>query len=116
MQLLVIFLADYSHLEDIMKKFRDLKISGVTVLDSSGLGQVELHSEYSTVSAYKLLHKIWDSDKEPSKTLLTVVENEDVAKKAMKVLEEIVGDLTKSTTAVAFTIPIFNVTGLKTIE
>ena len=114
MRLLVIFLAEYKYLEKILEKFKELKISGVTILDSSGVGRTSLHRQW--IPAVASLHKLWEREGDPSKTLFAVTDSEETALKAIDALKEIFGDLNKAETALAFMIPIENVTGLITIE
>jgi len=114
MQLLVIFLAQVDFLSCILKKFKELKISGITVLDSGGVGKETLHFKYTPMIAS--LHKLWEADCEPSKTLFIVTESEEIALKAIEALKGCVGDINKPETALAFTIPVNNVTGLKSIN
>jgi len=114
MHLIVIFLAEFIHLEKILKKFRELKISGVTILDSTGVGETSLYHQWRPMIA--CLHKLWECEGEPSKTLLSVVESEEVAIKLLDALKEIIGNLDEKETALAFSIPISNVTGLNKIK
>ena len=62
------------------------------------------------------LHKLWEGDCEPSKTLLSVVESEGLAMKAIEAVKDIMGNIDKPETALAFTIPINNVNGLSSIK
>ena len=114
MYLVVIFLARVIHLTNILTKFKELKISGVTILDSGGVGKDSLHHQYTPMIA--CLHKLWEGDCEPSKTLLSVVESEEKAIKAIEAVKKIIGDINKPETVLAFTIPIKNVNGLSSIK
>jgi len=107
--LLVIFLADSEILGEVFVEFESIGIGRATLVDSIGMGKIVEEKIPMVASFHHLLRR----DEHPNVTLFIVVESEEKAKAAIRMLDQVVGGLDRPNSGLAFTIPIFNVTGLK---
>lgn len=106
MELLFIVLNKKDLLMDILDGFVDKGINGATVVDSSGM--CHLMSDHIPFFAH--FAEI-EGDKNHSKTIFTVVQNESQRNKAVAIVEDILGDLSKPNTAFVFSVPVSFIKG-----
>ncbi len=110
MKLLIYVLSHVEKLPTLLKQFNEEGIAGATILDSSGMGR-EL-TERDEFSIFGSMRALIDQNNRTTKTLFLVVEDEDV-KKIEKVIEKVIGDLSKPDQGILFTIPLDYVKGYK---
>jgi len=98
-------------LDTLLKRFADAKISGATILNSTGMLQ-ELSKNAEDLPIFGALHFYFNPERTESKTIfLALKENEIECAKA--IVREVVGDISKPDTAVMFTLPILTVEGVE---
>lgn len=102
MKLLVFILNNEDLLEEILEAYVEVGISGATLIDSEGMGRF-LTYEVPLFSAFKDFMK---GNKPYNKTILSVVQNEDLIKKLVPLVDKIVGGFDNSGTGIMFTIPV----------
>ncbi len=110
MKLLIYVLSHVEKLQSILKQFNDQGLSGATIIDSSGMGR-EL-TERDEFSIFGSMRALIDQNNRTTKTLFLVVEDDEV-KKVEKVIEKVIGDLSKPDQGILFTIPLDYVKGFK---
>lgn len=110
MKLLIYVLSHVEKLPTLLKQFNEEGIAGATILDSSGMGR-EL-TERDEFSIFGSMRALIDQNNRTTKTLFLVVEDEEV-KKIEKVIEKVIGDLSKPDQGILFTIPLDYVKGYK---
>jgi nitrogen regulatory protein PII len=93
-----------------LNQFNDAGIAGATILDSTGMGR-EL-TERDEFSIFGSMRALIDQNNRTTKTLFLVVEDDEV-KKVEKVIEKVIGDLSKPDQGILFTIPLDYVKGFK---
>ena len=108
MKLLVLILNKVEKLEEVLEGFIELGITGATVIESVGMGQI-ISEE---VPIFAGLRFMFTGAKPHNKTILSVI-REDKEESVINVLQKILGDLNKSGTGIVFTIPLDSVKGLK---
>lgn len=108
MQLLVVVIDQEEKLDDVFEAFKEIGIQGVTVFDSMGSG----HLNTEDLTIFGRLAHLTGGNKKQNKTIMSVVENPDILEKAVRVVQEIVGDYNQPHTAFLFTIPLGTVKGL----
>ncbi len=106
MELLFIVLNKKEFLLDILDEFVEQGINGATVVDSSGMchlvsDHIPLFSHFAEI----------EGDKNHSKTIFTVVNEESQRNQAVNIVEKIVGNLSKPNTAFIFSVPVSFVKG-----
>ena len=111
MKLLIFILNNTDKLEELMVELSEAGIHGATVIESSGMAQVLTHSkEDDPLIGY--LRSIVDTSKETNKTIVFVAEDEDIIT-IRKVINDVVGDLSKPQTGIIFTVPVDFTDGIK---
>ncbi|MCK4720037.1 hypothetical protein KAU08_05240 [bacterium] len=115
MHLLVIILDKTGDLENLVHKFRDIGITGLTIFDSIGIGKTSLYG--GGVPIIASLSRIFDSDtKTYNHTVFSVIRKEETLKQAIQVVEEVCGDFMKPDVGILFTIKLDSVIGFGTLE
>jgi len=110
MKLLIYVLSHVEKLPTLLKHFNEEGISGATILDSSGMGR-EL-TERDEFSIFGSMRALIDQNNRTTKTLFFVIEDDQV-KKIEKVIEKVIGDLSKPDQGILFTLPLDYVKGFK---
>jgi nitrogen regulatory protein P-II 1 len=110
MKLLIYVLSHVEKLQTLLNQFNEQGIAGATILDSSGMGR-EL-SERDEFSIFGSMRALIDQNNRTTKTLFLVVEDDQV-KKIEKVIESVIGDLSKPDQGILFTVPLDYVSGYK---
>ncbi|MFV0255453.1 MAG: hypothetical protein ACK5G7_04935 [Erysipelotrichaceae bacterium] len=107
MELLFFVLNKLDCLDDLLKGFSDNKISGATVIDSTGLAHLLAENDYG----FGMLRTLLDLSRSQNKTIFMVCEKSEV-KNIEKIIEESVGNLNEPNTGVLFTVPVSYVKGI----
>ena len=110
MKLLIFVLSHVEKLQPLLKAFSDQGVAGATILDSSGMGR-EL-SERDEFSIFVSMRALIDQNNRTTKTLFLVVED-DAVSKIERIIETVVGDLSKPDQGILFTLPLDYVKGYK---
>jgi nitrogen regulatory protein P-II 1 len=108
MNLLVFICNQPDKLEEILEGFLEVGITGATIVDTVGMGQI-LSSEVPIFAGFQSLFR---GASKLNKTVLSVVDTAEKITEAFAIIEEAVGSLDETGTGIAFTIPIDNVRGL----
>ncbi|NLP37707.1 MAG: hypothetical protein GX357_08655 [Firmicutes bacterium] len=108
MELLVLVLNQPERLEEILEGFLHEGISGATVLESTGMGR-EL---CDTAPFFGGIRQLIQGCRPHNVTVFTVVRSEEERKKAIKVIDEVIGDVSKPNAGIYFTVPVTSVNGL----
>lgn len=108
MKLLVLILNEFGKLDELLLKLNDARISGATILNSSGMARtlVEIGDE----NLFGSLRHLLDLDRNENRTILMVLDEEKVAT-TIALIESVVGNLDLPGTGILFTVPIDFVKG-----
>lgn len=102
MELVVLVLNQTDALNELLHQFVEEKISGATVIDSSGMG----HIIANQVPMFAMFAELKKEREDHSKTILTVVKNAEEREHVLRVVESVLGDITQPNTAVFFSLPV----------
>lgn len=102
MELVVIVLNKTALLDEILTLFMRYKIQGATVLDSSGMG----HLISNQFPMFSMFAELGEEREANSKTIFTVVKDEDERKEVLSIVESVCGDLSTPDTAIFFSVPV----------
>ncbi len=108
MELLVIVLNRTEYLTEILSGFVEAGIRGATIVDSAGMGHL-VANHFSFFARFAELDR---ENENHSKTIFTVVNSCDEKDNAVKVVEEVMGDLSKPDSAFLFSLPVNFVKGI----
>ena len=98
-------------LNEILKKMKEIGITGATIIDSVGAGKLRrsLGKEIPFIAGFM---KSLDADIANNKTLFTVVERKETLDNIMDEIEKICGgDMSKPDTGIMFVVPIITSRG-----
>ncbi len=112
MYVLFLVLNEVDYLDDILSTFLDIGVKGATILDSQGMGSVLVNGENGDIPLFRSLKSFLDSSRPYNKTIFTVIQSEELAKKAMKAVNDVVGDISRPGVGLMFTIPIGHIYGM----
>ena len=110
MQLLVLVLNKVEVLEELLAQMAAGGIAGATILNSTGMATTLMNSE-EDVPLFGLLRKVLNPDRVESKTILTVLKDEQVPD-ARNIINHVVGGLDKPNTGILFSVPVGFVEGM----
>lgn len=108
MKLLVFVLNDEEYLEEVLEAYVEAGITGSTILDSEGMGRF-LTYEVPLFAGFKDFMK---GNRPYNKTILSVVKDDEVVRKAKQLVDEVVGGLENPGTGIMFTLPVDWAAGL----
>lgn len=109
MKILMLILKHVEDANTIIHELADAGVRGGTILDGTGMANALLDME--DLPMFGMLRHLLDSDeKEKSKVMMFVLEDEEVVK-ARKIIRKIIGDLNKPNTGIMFSIPVEDVEG-----
>jgi len=96
----------------ILSAWEELGISGVTILESTGLGRIRKASLSEDFPLMPSLDDFLGVREEPHRTLLSVVENQDQVTKMVDTAQQIIGNLDDPHTGFLFVVPVIEAYGL----
>lgn len=109
MKLLVLVLNKVEVLDDLLLALTSAQINGATIISSTGMAHAL--SGHEEVPFLMGLRALLDPDREQNRTIFAVL-SDDMVEKAIEVIEEVVGDLSRPDTGIVFTLPIDQVRGI----
>ncbi len=108
MELLICILKDYRRLDELLLGFLELGVTGATVVEGRGFGQI-IGSE---VPIFASLRGLFPGSAQNSHVISCVIE-ERLVEPCFEMVERILGPLDQPGTGIAFTVPVNKVRGLK---
>ncbi len=96
------------YLEEVLDLFLNVGIKGATILDSQGMGRAIGESDH----IFAPIRNLIDGSRPFNKTIFTVVEDEEVLEKAVRGVEQILGEISDPGVGIMFTMPVGNVYGM----
>ena len=106
MYVLFIILNEICCLEDILAGFIKEGIGGATIIDSQGMGRAIAHNKNEDIPMFGTLRMMLGDTHPYSKTIFTVIDNEQMVDKAVSVVQDTVKDCTCRGVGLMFTVPI----------
>ena len=106
MHVLVIVLNEIEYLDDILTGFVEEDINGATILDSQGMGSAIVEGDNRSTPLFGSLKMLLGDAHPYSKTIFTVLENEETVERAATVVKDILGDMDRVGVGFMFSIPI----------
>lgn len=108
MTLLVFICNQPDKLEEVLEGFLEVGVTGATVIDTVGMGQI-LSTEVPIFAGFRTLFR---GASTVNKTILSVIDEPSKVQEALDIIDEIFGGLDQPGSGIVFTVPIENVRGL----
>lgn len=112
MKLMVVVLNQVELLEELLEGFAQAKVNGATILNSRGMARSLYNAGHWDDMLIHSLRAILAPDQDENRTILMVIEDEQVETVAA-VAERVMGDLTKPSSGIMFTLPVDFLKGIK---
>jgi nitrogen regulatory protein PII len=114
MYLILFVLHDAEKLEELLDAWERVGVSGVTILHSTGLGRIRTDGFMDDIPLFPSLESILRHDEEInfSRTLFTVVADDEMVNKVVQATQSLVGDLSKPDTGLLVVLPVHHAYGL----
>jgi nitrogen regulatory protein PII len=108
MTLLIFICNQPDKLEEVLEGFLEVGVTGATVIDTVGMGQI-LSTEVPIFAGFRALFR---GASTVNKTILSVIDDPAKVQEALDIIDEIFGGLDQPGSGIVFTVPIENVRGL----
>ncbi len=108
MRLIVFTLNQEELLERVLEAYVEVGISGATILDSEGMGRFLTYE----VPLFADFRQFMKGNKPYNKTILSVVEDDEIIHRLHEILDEVCGGLSSPGTGVLYSIPVDFAVGL----
>ncbi|MEX1184219.1 MAG: hypothetical protein WEF86_13385 [Gemmatimonadota bacterium] len=109
MQLLVAVINQEEKLDQILSGFLDIGITGATVIRSEGMGGHVLSHD---IPIFAGLQSLLSRARPQNQTIFSVIREPEKVAGALRLLQEICGDMNDPATGIVFTLPVNTVIGL----
>ncbi len=110
---LVVFVLDnIEQCSDVLDAWEQAGVSGVTILESTGLGRLR-SALGEDLPLLPSLRDLLGTQELHHRTLFTVVEDEATLQRVIAATEKVIGDFSRRHTGLLFVIPVLRVLGLE---
>lgn len=109
--LLVFVLDSLEQCPDVLEAWEEAGVSGVTILESTGLGRLR-DAMRDDLPLLPSLRDLLASRELHHRTLFTVIEDEATLERIIAATERVIGDFTRHHTGLLFVVPVTRVLGL----
>jgi nitrogen regulatory protein PII len=111
MYMVLLVLDNPERLDEILDAWDAIGVSGVTILDSTGINRRRLARQVGTTFMAGI-NRLMSGDQESHFTLLTIVNSEAMIQECQETVEKVVGDLNNPNTGVLAAWPLAYVKGV----
>lgn len=113
-QMVLLVLDDVNNCTPVLDAWEEAGVSGITILDSTGLGRVRAASSYrDDFPLMPSISNLMKTREERHRTMFTVVDNEEMVDKLIQVTQDITGNLKEPNKGVIFVLPVSRAIGLR---
>jgi nitrogen regulatory protein P-II 1 len=110
--LVVCIVDDPDDCSPILESWESIGVSGVTILESTGLGRLKRAGLRDDLPLMPSIRDLFQGKEVPHRTLLSVVEEQATVDQMVSVAQIILGDLDRGETGFLFVVPVLQVFGL----
>lgn len=110
--LVVLIVDDPDDCSPILDRWEEIGVSGVTILESTGLGHLRKSGFRDDLPMMPSLRDIFSSREIPHRTLLSVVSSQSEVDQMVAAAQDIIGDLDDPSTGFLFVVPVLQAYGL----
>lgn len=107
---LFLILNETNKLNEILENLVKSGVRGATIIDSQGMGSALSTGDGQLFGG--LLRFAIDNNRPYNKVVFTVCDDEETLDKAIKAIQEILGDMTKPGVGLMFTVPVGQIIGV----
>ena len=97
---------------DILDAWEAAGITGITILDSTGLGRLRGYSLRDDLPLMPSIHDLFRGQEASHRTIFSVVDSEEKVDAIVSATQKVIGDLDESHTGFLFVVPVSRVYGI----
>ena len=112
MYLVLFVLHDCELMDGVLDAWERVGVSGATILHSYGLGRVRQAGLRDDFPLFPSIEQLLESNEEFSRTLFTVLEEQEKVDRVVSATQSIVGDLSEPNTGMLVVLPIAQAYGI----
>jgi len=112
MYMIMFVLNDTDNFEDIIEAWNEIGVNRITVMPSTGLGKLRKAALRDDLPLIPSLEDLLAHSEIASRTLFTVVENEEIVDQVVAQTEKTIGGLNQPNTGVLFVLPVLRAYGV----
>lgn len=114
MHLVVCVLSAVDKCPDVLDAWEDAGVTGITILESTGMGQIRRHMAYrDDLPLMPSLVELFRGREVRHRTFFTLVPDEAMIDRLIRATEAIVGDMTKPDNGILFAVPVSRAHGIR---
>jgi len=110
--LVVLVVNDIDDYPAILDAWEAAGVLGVTILASTGLGHIRKAGLRDDMPLMPSLQDLFESEEIHHRTLMSVVDSQELVDKMVAIAQEVIGDLEKPNTGFLFVVPVIQAYGL----
>jgi nitrogen regulatory protein PII len=96
----------------VLDAWESAGVFGVTILGSTGIGRIRRHGLRDDLPLMPSLQDLLESEEVHHRTLLSVVDSQEMVDKMVALAQQVIGDLDDPHTGFMFVVPVIQVYGL----
>ena len=109
--MVLLIVDDLNKCPDVLDAWNSVKVPGITVLESTGMGRLQRGGIRDDIPMMPSLSELFRAKEHHHRTIFSVVEGEEKVDLLIDKTEEILGDLNRPNTGVLFVLPVTRVVG-----
>jgi nitrogen regulatory protein PII len=114
--MIVLVLDDPDRSQDILDAWEAAGITGVTIMESSGLGRVRRAAMRDDLPLMPSLGDLLKSTETRHRTLFTIVKSQETIDAVLEATQAVIGDLEQPNTGLLFVLPVSRVHGKSKLQ
>jgi nitrogen regulatory protein PII len=111
-QLVVLVVNDIDDVPRILTAWEGAGVLGVTILESTGLGRIRRAGLREDIPLMPSISDLYQFGEIQHRTLLSVVDSQEMVDTMIRVVEDVIGDLDEPNTGFLFVMPVTQIVGL----
>jgi len=110
--LVVLIVNDIDDCPDILDAWEEAGVLGITIFTSIGLGHVRQVGLRNDLPLMPSLEDLFSDEEAQNRTLMSVVDSQEMVDKMVAIAQQIIGDLDDPHTGFLFVVPVIQAYGL----
>jgi nitrogen regulatory protein PII len=110
--LVVLVVNNIDNTPRILNAWEEAGVLGVTILESTGLGRIRRAGLREDIPLLPSLHDLYEFGEVHHRTLLSVVDSQEMVDKMVKLAEDVLGKMDDPHTGILFVVPVIQAYGL----
>lgn len=112
MHALFLVLNETEYLEEVLTALIEVGVKGATIFDSQGMGSTLVHNDNKDIPVFGFLKSFMEISHPYNKTIFTILETEELVDRAVRAINDVIGDINIPGIGLMFTVPVGRVYGM----